>query len=1434
MVSIIVLNKDKISYLKTCIESVLELTTYKRYEIVIVENNSTEKETFAYYETLKKHKNIRILEYKEIEFNYQKIINFAVKNCSSEYIVQLNNDTKLLTPNWLELMIGVAKNKDVGAVGCTLYFPDNTIQHAGGFVSDEEPYSGHINAGMPKDTWYSQENQRRVHEVTWVTGACLMSRRSVYEQVGYMDEQYRTFYGDVDFCLKLKAAGLSIMMQPKVEFIHYEGITRGYYQEPELYKIYEEDKSLFTKKRVKKILIYNPSLYVLGGGEKYMGYLCQFLEEFYPDAEIDILTNKFLYDEFNNDEDRILEKLTKRFDLHLNRTKIVKIDIDKKETFEEMHGSNQAITDKTAEYDLFINFMFLSKQQGKAKKNVYICMFPPKPSDGVSSLADEQFIDSYDMFIPISEFSRDWLIKYWGEKLEYKIIYPPVFKKQEAVENYDEAKKENIILSVGRFFAGGHCKKQLELVRIFIKNIKKLKDYELHLAGGVSDNPSDILYVDEIKTLADSYPVFIHTNAKTEEITSLFEKAKIFWHATGYDEDINIEPYKAEHFGITTVEAMSNGAVPVVINKGGQPEIVDDGIDGYLWNNESECIKKTCILINDEKQRVKMAKQAIKKAENYTVESFNKRCKTVFEAIKSNEKVEMIETEAICELDKKANSNRINIANHIKNSRWLKLGRRLGFVKWIDEFDDSDFVDDSDNLVVEIDINEIEGFKSTGIEQYISQLLEAMNSIAPQNIYRQYNAMNNEKRIPDIVHSARNEFLDHPSAAKVYTLYDLSFLEIPETHIDITVKNCMSAINSASQNADMFIAISEHTKNTFLKHFPHIKAEKVHVIPLSYRKKLLESIDIKNELKSLVINVDKPFWLFVGTLEPRKNITALIRAYIKLHNEGETFPLYIAGKEGWLTEEIHKEIEAANIGKNLRLLGYVTESQLATLYKACYAVVYPSLYEGFGLPILEAMSLGAAVITSNTTSMPEVGGDTVLYVDPHNIDDIYEKMKTLQNDKKLRDNLGKKGKERAINEFSWEKTAILTLECYQEAIRIRKQQENIKTPEINEYKDYVDTVFQAGKKSKDFVEYKENNITFSNEDVKPIACYLTQFHTIPENDKWWGKGFTEWTNVTKAVPHFPGHYQPHLPLETFYDLSDINVMKEQVKLAKNYGIYGFMFHFYWFKGKRLLEKPFENYLNAKKDLDFPFCVNWANHSWTRIWDSSEDNVLLEQTYSEEDDLAFIKEVSSYFSDKRYIRVNGKPIISVNNPGFMPDINKTIDIWRDYCRKNEIGEIHIIGTDNSELNPLIYNLDGAIAQAPHDIGNHIIEDLRKEILSANGKSMCYIYDMEEYVRRKLYRTDGRDLMYRGIIPTFDNSARRIDDLHIFDVSPKLYKEWLSDIIKDAEKNFDSGNRFVFINAWNEWAEGAHLEPDRKYGYAFLQATADAVLESRNNR
>jgi lipopolysaccharide biosynthesis protein len=367
-------------------------------------------------------------------------------------------------------------------------------------------------------------------------------------------------------------------------------------------------------------------------------------------------------------------------------------------------------------------------------------------------------------------------------------------------------------------------------------------------------------------------------------------------------------------------------------------------------------------------------------------------------------------------------------------------------------------------------------------------------------------------------------------------------------------------------------------------------------------------------------------------------------------------------------------------------------------------------------------------------------------------------------------------------------------------------------------------------KSGEYVPLSKSPIHRVDEDIKLIAFYLPQFHPIPENDLWWGKGFTEWTNVTKAVPHYAGHYQPHLPDELgFYDLRVPEIQRRQIELAKHYGVYGFCFHYYWFGGARLLERPINQFLNDPK-MDFPFCICWANESWTRRWDGSETEVLIAQKHTKESDIGFIKDVSVMFKDPRYIKIEGRPILIVYRVLSLRHPKKTVEKWRQYCRQSGIGEIYLIAAQTYHLeDPRKYGFDAAVEFPPHNMC--LEKDISKRLAVLNSKFSGHILSYESYVKGKAYLKGVPYTVFKCIVPSWDNTARKHSNATILHgATPVLYKEWLLNIIGYTRKE-KANNNILFINAWNEWAEGDHLEPDRKYGYAYLQATSEAIIESR---
>ena len=351
-----------------------------------------------------------------------------------------------------------------------------------------------------------------------------------------------------------------------------------------------------------------------------------------------------------------------------------------------------------------------------------------------------------------------------------------------------------------------------------------------------------------------------------------------------------------------------------------------------------------------------------------------------------------------------------------------------------------------------------------------------------------------------------------------------------------------------------------------------------------------------------------------------------------------------------------------------------------------------------------------------------------------------------------------------------------------------------------------------------------------NKAARLICFYLPQYHPIPENDAWWGAGFTEWVGVKPANPIFEGHYQPHIPGELgYYSLLDSAVQYRQVELAKLYGISGFCFYFYWFAGKRLLDTPVRNYLD-NSDLDFPFCLCWANENWTRRWDGRDNELLITQKHSVEDDMEFIKHISQYMRDPRYIRIDGKPLLLVYRPKLLPSAKDTAKRWRDWCRLNGVGEIHLTYTQSFEtVDPREYGFDSAVEFPPN---NSSPPDLTRQtklwVEGFDGK----IFDWRVFIdRSKSYKNPAYKL-FRAVNPSWDNTARRKNSASIFAYSsPSGYQEWLLNAIIETKKRFRrSDEQVIFINAWNEWAEGAHLEPDQKYGYAYLEATRLAQVRA----
>lgn len=349
------------------------------------------------------------------------------------------------------------------------------------------------------------------------------------------------------------------------------------------------------------------------------------------------------------------------------------------------------------------------------------------------------------------------------------------------------------------------------------------------------------------------------------------------------------------------------------------------------------------------------------------------------------------------------------------------------------------------------------------------------------------------------------------------------------------------------------------------------------------------------------------------------------------------------------------------------------------------------------------------------------------------------------------------------------------------------------------------------------------------EKTKLIAYYLPQFHRFPENDAWWGDGFTEWTNTKRGYPLFDGHYQPHEPADElgFYDIvEDETIIPKQVALAKEYGIHGFCFYYYWFAGKKLMEKPIERILKDKS-IELPFCIFWANENWTRTWDGNEAEVLIGQEHSLENDMNFIYDVMPLLKDERYIRVDGAPLLVVYREELMKNTNEITDHWRKACKAEGIENLKIAFVQSRGFkNPLVVGGDYGLEFPPYQLSDASISP--EEI---QGLHPDFTGTFRNYKARAREQAQRRPLsfpVFRGTMLGWDNTARRLERATLYhNFSLDAYEEWLAAAIDFSSNYYKKEEQFVFINAWNEWAEGAHLEPDKKYGRKQLETTKKAL-------
>lgn len=365
--------------------------------------------------------------------------------------------------------------------------------------------------------------------------------------------------------------------------------------------------------------------------------------------------------------------------------------------------------------------------------------------------------------------------------------------------------------------------------------------------------------------------------------------------------------------------------------------------------------------------------------------------------------------------------------------------------------------------------------------------------------------------------------------------------------------------------------------------------------------------------------------------------------------------------------------------------------------------------------------------------------------------------------------------------------------------------------------------------------------------MKTIAFYLPQFHCIPENDEWWGKGFTEWVNVKKAKPLYDGHYQPRKPLDDFYyNLLDEKTMKWQVELAKKYGIYGFCMYHYWFDGKLLLEKPVEKYLNDKS-LDLPFCLCWANENWTNVWAAKDAQILIGQTEGNyEKWKQHFEYFLPFFKDDRYIKINCKPLLIIYKPDMFAKMHEMMSYWNELAVEAGLGGITYASQlmpNDMENSKFDYHIEYQPTTEYIELTKtknifvkkikNIIKKIAKKVIKKDleGMKTAHLakYDYDEMWERIINKKVLNEKMIPGAFVDWDNTARKKSRGYVIDgACPEKFKHYFKRQIINARDNYKKDMIFMF--AWNEWAESGYLEPDKKYGYGYLQAVKEALEET----
>ncbi|MGA0608303.1 glycoside hydrolase family 99-like domain-containing protein [Phenylobacterium sp. VNQ135] len=583
-----------------------------------------------------------------------------------------------------------------------------------------------------------------------------------------------------------------------------------------------------------------------------------------------------------------------------------------------------------------------------------------------------------------------------------------------------------------------------------------------------------------------------------------------------------------------------------------------------------------------------------------------------------------------------------------------------------------------------------------------------------------------------------------------------------------------------------------------------------------FEEEFLASRERRSEVRaSLGIGADEFLLVYSGNVHASivADIRSLYAAIALVRRRGHKVRL---ARTGWDYADLGLSDEAQTELGIIRL-GFLPRAELPGVVGAADLLVQPGrpdLFNDYRFPskLPEYLATGVPVVLPDSNIGKVLAdGKEVIKLGSSDAYDIAAKIELILADPALARRIGAAGREFALANLTWSQAAQTVEQLYAAALKHSGGRDGTKQG----------TAAQPAP---------------TELPVQLVAFYLPQFHPIPENDEWWGKGFTEWTNVVRAPRNFQLHDQPRLPTELgFYDLRVAETLHRQAKLAQEYGVGGFCFYYYWFDGDRLLETPLDLWLASGPD--FPFCICWANEPWSRRWDGSDAEVLMPQSYGEGFAEKFILDVMPILKDPRYIRVNGAPLLMIYKASDLPDPHEAVATWRRIAKEHGIDRLHIVASQSFGIgDPRPYGMDAAVEFSPPHVGRrlvhprHLLEVAPEHGIQVDPQFTGYLEDYIAVAADSIAAPQPDYTWYRGLFPRWDNTPRRKRAAHVLiNESAKAYGYWLRHLVRDALARRTEKAPLIFVNAWNEWAEGAYLEPDDTYGRAWLEVTRTALLQ-----